>query len=140
MLWFNIVHHSSLFQYFWLIYSCPYSSSNIRHRCVSIKLTSTEWVWIWPCVQSDTRHNDMCYQLLVDTSQKQVLVLLVRLLLTVILCLTLYWGQSEHLDDQLLVTIEQHKIHPFQLFSCQPSIPNSEQINKSFTWVEMLVA
>ena len=47
--------------------------------------------------------------------------------------LTLYWGQSVRLHDLLLVTIELHKIHPSQLFSCQPSIPDNDNTVISIT-------
>lgn len=36
---------------------------------------------------------------------------------------TLYSDQFGHLDVLLLVRAEHHKIHPFLLFSFQPSIP-----------------
>jgi len=49
--------------------------------------------------------------------------------------LTFYWGQYVRLNDLLSVTIELHKIHPSQLFSCQPSIPDNE--NTYNNWVNI---
>ena len=133
------MHNSSLFQYFLLISTCTIIFTLVLQMCIC-QVAGTKKHWMGVKLTLCLRHNDRYYQLLAETSQEQVLALFVRLLLTVILSLTLYWGQSEHLDDRLLVTIEQHKIHPFQLFSCQPSIPNNEETNKSCAWVKMLVA
>ena len=37
------------------------------------------------------------------------------------------------LNNLLLATIKQHKIHPSQLFSCQPSIPDNDNTIISIT-------